>query len=732
MEGVMNEPTQRVKRLRQHAIAQLDKMIWIPPQVDLLAERAWLASCQEPWVIIRHAQETAAILDGLKPVIDDDELIVGKYDLSPLTMQEEKELEFYKTRIQPARPVLLGMKSHMAIDFDKLLRLGVGGIKRQIERYRDRLDLAQPDSLAKDAFYRACLITLDALVRFAHQYADEAERQAASTVNLVRAAELFEIAQILRHVPENPAISFYEAIQSVHFVTFCLGAGTQTTLFQYGRPDRYLQPFYLKDLAGGEITEVHALELIDCLGIMLTEFTPPGLAVGWMVGGKDASGNDVCNELTKLFLESIGHVHLSYPCVGLCWTNETPSAVMEQAGKLLARGLSHPALFNDEVISAGLAQVGLPPAESCLYQNSTCVEITPIGSSNVYVASPYINLIQILHGILGVPQLQVPVNGLPRVRIKVDEIIEFPQDFQQLVIAYQKALKSAVREAVIDQNTQQATRYYHGGQPLVSCFVNDCLVRGVDIDQGGARYNWIEPSFVGLANLVDSLETIKKMVFEDKTLSLKDLAKVLTTDFKDNENLRLMLLNRVPKYGTDDDLVDSIAVHVTGWVKEEVKHYRSFFGGEIISGFFTWIMHEQLGKVTAASADGRHAGFPLSAGAGAAQGCEKQGPTAAVLSATKWQHTAHLGGIAVNLKFSKPRNDDEFEQRLIDVVSTYLRRGGFEVQVNVVDRATLEAARESPELFRDLVVRIGGYSDYFIRLSPEMQSEIILRSEHSL
>ena len=199
-----------------------------------------------------------------------------------------------------------------------------------------------------------------------------------------------------------------------------------------------------------------------------------------------------------------------------------------------------------------------------------------------------------------------------------------------------------------------------------------------------------------MANLVDSLETIKKVVFEEKILSLEDLVRVLVEDYEGNESLRLMLLNRVPKYGNDDDLTDSMAVQVTDWVQDEVKHYKSFLCGEIISGFFTWIMHEQLGRVTAASADGRHAGFPLSAGAGAAQGCEKQGPTAAVLSATKWQHTSHLGGIAVNLKFNRPRNDDEFEQRLLDVVTTYLLRGGFEVQVNVVDRATLESAQESP------------------------------------
>jgi formate C-acetyltransferase len=178
--------------------------------------------------------------------------------------------------------------------------------------------------------------------------------------------------------------------------------------------------------------------------------------------------------------------------------------------------------------------------------------------------------------------------------------------------------------------------------------------------------------------------------------------------------------------------VDDLVVTITSWILEEVRRYTTYLGGRYLSGFFCWIMHEQLGRVTSASADGRRAGFPLGDGSGPAQGRERLGPTAAVLSTTCWDHAPHLGGIALNLKFSRPRDTETFILRLVDVVEGYLKRGGFEVQVNVVDKDMLMAAQAQPELYRDLVVRIGGYSDYFVGLSPEMQAEIILRTEHAM
>jgi pyruvate-formate lyase len=451
------------------ATSRVEQLACPPPaEPQLLQGRAWLATAGEPWTVIRRGRVTAAILGGLTPVIDDGELLTA-----------------FKSAAEPAMAPVLGQRAHMAIDIEKLLRLGI-----------------------------------------------------------------------------------HEAVQAVHFVNFWLCAGQRMLMFQFGRPDRYLLPFYRRDLAAGRLTPADALELIDCLGIMLSEYTPRGLAVGWMLGGGDAAGVDVCNELTALFLDSVERVRLSHPAVGLCWTPDIPRPIMAQISGLLAAGLTHPVFFNDDLISAGLMEAALPPAEACLYQHSTCVEITPIASSNVYVASPYVNLVQLLHDTLGLPPA-VPATT-PAAEPVAAAAGRRPETFEALLAGYRRRLAAAVRQAAIEQNTIQATRRYNGGLPRLSCFVNDCLARGCDIDRGGARYNGIEPSFVGLSNLVDSLAAMRKFVYDEGVLGLDELVQALASDFAGREDLRHMLLNRSPKYGNDDDSVDDLAVQVTGWIRDRV------------------------------------------------------------------------------------------------------------------------------------------------------------------
>lgn len=611
----------------------------------------------------------------------------------------------------------------MAIDFEKLLQLGLSGLRAQIRHYRKPLDLARPADMERDAFYRGCLICLDGLADLSQRYAGHAQQMAETCSDPACRDEYLELARICRHVPQHPADTFWEALQAVHLVTFALCASQQMLLFQLGRPDRYLLPYYQRDLARGLITPERAQELIDCLCLMLNAYTPRGLAVGFMVGGRDGSGRDVCNDLTRMMIESIAHTRLSYPGIGLCWTDDMPDDIAQRAVELLADGLTHPALFNDGVISNGMLGAGLPPNEACLYQHSTCVEITPIASSNVYVASPYINLLQLLHDILGVPSLDVA--ECPAVATKAVQY----DSFDELLQAYLRHLDAAIREAAIAQNTAQMTRRYNGGWPLLSCFVNDCLSRGLDIDHGGARHNWIEPSFVGLANTIDALTAIDQLVFGENRLSLDEVRRQLLSDFCD-EQTRLMFLNYCPKYGNDDDSVDWLAELLAGHIADRCQRYETYLGGRFHAGFFCWIMHERLGGQTAASADGRRAGTALGDGSGPAQGRERLGPTAAILSATKWDHTPMLGGIAVNLKFSKSQRPDDFCTGLRSLVDTFMARGGFELQVNVVDSNTLRRAQRNPEAYRDLIVRIGGYSDYFVGLSPRMQEELIRRTEH--
>jgi len=660
------------------------------------------------------------MLCGLTPVIDPGELIVGKYNPRELTPDEREELNNWNKYSAPVLPYAGGQSAHMSIDYEKLLNLGIIGVKEEIENYRSRLDMDNSSDMEKDAFYRACLYALDGVVDYANRYADHADELSKTEMDTERRAELKEIAEICRKVPKNPAHTFREAVQSVHFMTFCLCAGQRMSLFQLGRPDRYLYPFYKRDISEGRITVDEAQELLDCICILLNEYTGRGLAVGFMIGGRDAYGNDVSNDLTRLFLNTIGHTRLSYPGVGLCWNRNIPDDLMEKSADLLSQGLTHPAIFNDEVITKGMMDAGLPPAEACLYIHSTCVELSPISSSNVKVASPYYNLIQILHDVLRIGTPGSPGN---------DDPPDFAS-FDELKKAVRSRLAELIRQGQRTENMNLISRRYHGGYPLLSCFVNDCLRKGKDIDHGGARYNWVEPNIVGLANLADSLKAIDKFVFQEKSLTLSELAGMIRENFNGHESIRQMLINRSPKYGNDQDDVDLLAKEIVSWGVEECKKLRTYFDDMVHLGAFSWVVHEHFGRNTLASIDGRLTGFPLSPAAGAAQGRERSGPTAVVKSATKWDHTPMLGGIAVNLKFSETKKSQDFAEKLVDLTESYMMRGGMELQINVVDRNKLLKAQKDPQNYQDLVVRIAGYSDYFVNLSKEMQEEVIMRTEH--
>jgi pyruvate-formate lyase len=717
----MAQITKRIEKLRLHALNKDIRGIR-SAEGELLWNRGWLQNYDEGSNIIRRAKTKAYVLKHSTPVIDEDELIVGKPCYRQLTSCEQKEWAMYSQYVTKASPRLEGQGSHMAIDYEKLLKIGITGVKNEINAYRAKLQLHIPEDMDKENFYQACLHALEGVLQYAENYACYAEELANKCSQPIRKAELLEIARICRKVPRYPADTFYEALQSIHFITFCMEG-----LYQLGRPDRYLIEYYRRDQKSRILTPDLAQELIDCLCILFNEYIPRGLAVGFTVGGRDAQGNDVTNELTYHFIESINHTRMIYPGIGLCYTKDTPQDLLERCCELLADGLSHPALFNDEVITRGLRGYGLSPEEACLYIHSTCVEITPIASSAVWVASPYINLLEILLDLMGVE----PVSSREASIVQNRPSMQF-RDFNALKEAYRIQLGEKIRQEVINQNRIQMERYYHGGDPLVSCFVNDCLSRGKDIDQGGARYNWIMPSFVGLANLADSLMALQYLVFQEQKVSLEDLVEILQENYQGREDLRLEILNRIPKYGNDEDVVDGLVQEITGWILQEISKYKTYRVDRFVPSLFCWIMHEQMGSMTPASPDGRAKGFPLGDGSGPAQGREKKGPTASILSTTKWEHTPFIGGIAVNMKFGTKLLKGESLGKMLDLIKTFMERGGFEFQINVVDKDALIKAQKNPEEYRDLVVRIGGYSDYFIHLPPAMQEEIILRTQHEI
>ena len=657
----------------------------------------------------RYSESFYYAFSNLTPYISDGELIVGK---CMNILSSEEKIRWENKYIQIARDSFekagMGQDSHMAIDYELVLNYGISGIIEKIDGYLLNCDED------KKAFYQVCKKCLEAVITHSEHYADIADDLSKKEKDNNRRQELKKISCICRKVPSKPAESFYEALQSVHFISYCLSMNPFRFCFQQfqlGHPDRYLLPYYLKDIKNGIITKDEAQELLNCLGIQINNRVPNGLSCGYMVGGRDENGNIVANELTAMCMQVIDDIRLVYPSIGFCYTEGMDDLYIEKACEILSHGRSHPAIFNDDIISKGLNCYGVSTPESHNYIHSTCVEITPVGSSNVWVASPYTNMPQIL------------LNIFDR---------EY-SDFDELLSVYFSTLDEEIKLGFECQNATRKIRNDNSINPLLSCFVNDCLANGTDIEQGGARYNWIMPSFVGVANLVDSLYAIKKIVFEEKELTLQQLKHILDNNFEGNELLRLRLLNSIPKYGNDIDAVDSYFSLIVSHIISECKKYHGMHqNANIIPSVFCWIMHEQFGSKTGATPDGRKSGFPLGDGSGPCQGRELNGPTASILSSTKWSHLELIGGVAVNMKFSKSSLGEHSLDTMKNLIKTYLERGGFEIQINVIDHETLKKAVKNPDSYKDLVVRIGGYSDYFVKLSSQMQQEVILRTEHKI
>lgn len=655
----------------------------------------------------RYARAFYAALTQLTPAISDGELIVGNRDIAlPDQIKDAWESKYQHIAYSYRDKVFCGQDSHMAIDYSLLLSQGINGIMEQIDRY-----LANCDS-EKANYYKCCKRCLEAVIRHAEAYSTLALDESENCTDKERCAELKKIADICKKVPAQPAQNFYEAVQSVHFVTHCLSFAPFRMCqqqFQLGRPDRYLWSFYEKDIQTHAMTKEFAQLLLDCLGIQINMRVPNGLSSGYMVGGRNEKGEIVSNDLTDMCMQVIGDIRLVYPSVGLCCNEGMPEKHMKKACELLLNGHSHPALFNDDVIAKGLAYYGVPKEQVHDYIHSTCVEITPIAASNVWVASPYTNMPQIL----------------------LDIMDQEYGTFEQLIKRYFEVLDQSIRVNFEQENKNRAIRAESAINPLLSCFVKDCLEHGIDIERGGAAYNWIMPSFVGMSNLVDSLFAIKTLVFDEKRLGMGEFKSILQHDYDGNEALRRYILDRIPKYGNDMDEIDSLYVVFTEHIVGECEKYRGLFqNARLVPSIFCWIMHERFGRETMATPDGRKKGFPLGDGSGPCQGREMNGPTASILSSTKWEHEKFIGGIAVNLKFSRSSLGVDSLQTVSSLLRTYLKRGGFEIQINVIDNETLRKAQQHPDQYRDLVVRIGGYSDYFARLSREMQEEVIMRTAH--
>ena len=664
-------------------------------------------------VRLRASYAEAEELYQAKPMIYDAELLLGHLYLPDYTEEEQVEYDRLCEKFSMSAQTRMERpprKDHIGLDLEKLLRVGIRGICEEIRAKMEAIDFAAEDSYPnleaakRWEFYNCCLIELDAVSDLAARYAAEALRLAEEAQE-PRKSELLCLGAMLKKVPDAPAESFHEALQSVHFFL-----STLFGLYPLGRPDRYLYPYYEKDIASGALTKEHAQELIDqlCLGISDRVFTRA--ACGFIVGGKDASGALVENDLTYMFLTALDHLHLPDPNGALAVCPETSDAILSYAAEILSHGTTHPAFYNDVAITKSLIEhYGVSPEDAADYIHSTCAEISVIGKSKSHT-TPF-------------------MVDLPRHLCEIAKTREYT-DFDSVFDAYLAQVKSKIQLRAKNYAIRIMEAARIGNEPMRICtLIDNCIERGKGIYEGGEKYTFVQPIFVGFATAVDSLVAIQTLVYEKGEISLSEFSEIVESNFEENETLRRHIVNKVSHYGNDSEETDAMAARLASAL-QAIFDSSVALKKQMMPGTFSYINHAQLGAKMGATFDGRLAGNSYSDGCGPVQGRDVNGATAMIRSLTSWDQSRLLGGMVVNMKFGKANLSGEKAKNFVALLRVFMERGGMELQVNVVDRKILLNAEENPEAYRDILVRVGGYSDYFTRLSPALRKEIIERTEY--
>ncbi|TAM47175.1 MAG: glycyl radical protein [Acidobacteria bacterium] len=627
---------------------------------------------------------------------------------------------------------------HTVLD-DKIYRKGMLDFKADIERALAALDFAG-DAQAYDRREQldAMGIACDAVIAFAERHAALADEMAA-TAAPQRRAELERIAAVCRRVPAHAPRDFHEALQAYWFCH--LGVITELNgwdAFNPGHLDQHLLPFYRRGLSDGTLTEAAARELLECFFVKFNNHpAPPKVGVtaeesgtytdfaNVNLGGLLADGSDGSNEVTDLLLDIIDEMHLLQPSSNLQLSRKTPAPVLEHALRVIRKGYGFPSLFNADAVVEEQLRQGKTLEDARAGGCSGCVEVGAFGKE-AYILTGYFNLAKVLELALhdGVdPRTGVrlgPATGSAAAMARFDDVFA----------AFDAQLRHLVDVKV--RGNQAIERLYATEMPapFLSVLTDDCIVKGKDYNAGGARYNNTFIQAVGIGTVTDALAAVRRLVFEDRALSLPDLVAALDADFAGEEPLRSRLVNTMPKYGNDDDAADDLMVRTFAAAFACIDGRPTARGGHYRLEMLPTTCHVYFGSVCGATPDGRRAGKPLSEGISPVQGADRRGPTAVFRSAAKMDHVK-TGGTLLNMKFSpEVLAGEEGVARLAQLVRSYFKADGHHVQFNVVAADTLRRAQADPETHRGLIVRVAGYSDYFCDLGGALQEEIIARTEH--
>ncbi len=619
---------------------------------------------------------------------------------------------------------------YMIADYPRALNEGLLSIITRCHERLEDLDETDPEQANRIDTLRSIILACEAAIRLAVRHAEEAQRQAAECACPMRKRELHELARICRKVPAYPAETLHEAVQSLWLVHLAVYLECENVAFSFGQMDQYLNPFYQADLQAGRIDRDGALELIQCLWIKVYEnvFGGLGHVQTVTVAGQTPEGEDGVNDMTWIIWEATRELMNVGPSVATRIHRGTDEAALRYLLSLIRDGRYMPQLYNDDMMVPALVSKGVAPEHARQYGLIGCHEPTICGMGYFRSASwpGYVCFQEWLELALGDgARLSCGTVLGPRTGDPADF-----ETFEDLWTAFQAQMAAGVKRSVIAAHRGEAVKRTLTPRPMMSALTKGCIDSGLDFTEGGALYNMSGFQAFGIATCADSLHAIRTLVYEQQELTLPQLVDILRADWVGHEMLQARVRGELAHYGNDIDEVDALAVRMVKELEEQVGRYRNVRGGPFLLGLWSFWSHIGWGKMLAASADGRRQGEALSHSMDPMMGRGLTGPTAAMRSAAKIDTSKLANGGSLLLEFQPAllRSEDGLAA-LSALCRTYFSMGGIQLQLSSVDATTLEAAQQSPDAYRHLVVRVAGYCDYFTRQSPEHQAYIIAREK---
>ena len=644
---------------------------------------------------------------------------------------------------------------HLAIDYAKLLRVGYNGLIQEAEKHLSNLDMRDPEYADKKEFYQAMIIMHKAAKKYILRYAELAKEQAEKTADAKRKEELYAIEKNCRQIAGGPARTFWQAMQLFNLATTLIQVESNGHSISYGRMDQWLYPYYEADMKNGTITKEFALELIEVEYVKMnnpTKLKDKGsMAVrngrgfggeSLTIGGVDRDGKDATNDLTMLMLEGSAHTRMMNPWVCVRMHEKTPYELKVKTVECIRAGYGHPKLFNDASAIKGMLRKGMTLEEARDYCVVGCVEISLPGKEYGWHDAAYVNTAKMMEMVLnggrcldphcarwercGALGKQIgPDTGSLASYKSFDEVLEsVDKQFEYWTNQMCSSL------CIID-NAHRARKPL----PYLSAFYEDSMASGRDLTEGGAKYNGIGPQASGIATCADSLAAIKQLVFDEKRCTGEELLQAVKDNWKGHEKLyALVNSSKVHHYGNDDDYADELFKFMFECYCRHIRGRKNPRGGEFSPGVYSVNANVAMGMNTNASVDGRKAGEAISDNMGPVHtdggSHDLNGPTAIVNSLAKVDHSLATNGTLMNLKFSQEAVAGvEGRDNLISFIEEYMAKEPMHVQFNIMSSATMRAAQKKPEDYKDMLVRVAGYSAYFVELGKPLQKDLIQRTE---